>query len=238
MNSPEQNKDGNGSDFFSKIEKGESLTKASSGGHTAIWGGGVGVILFCLLSSYSLVTDDSIQIFLCPTVREMDAPVAIRKISSATAYEAENYIRGFVRQYVRALYPKNSMEAKEHFKFVYEHSIGKARYDYGGFLKDFEKIGKELDNGRVTDFFPAKPTADADSMRISKKSDNKWVVEIDGFLNDKKSLVEDDRGIITLRLNVFKEYARLGGSRSGLYVESFEITTMSDAVSDVKKEVK
>ena len=116
-----------------------------------------GVILCCLIFAWIFHTDDEIQAFVCPVTKEMDAPVALRKINEIDQYEAENFLRGFVRQYVRALYPKNSFEAPEHYRFVKLHSVGKEREIYAGFLKDVERIGRELDQGKTTDFFPIKP---------------------------------------------------------------------------------
>lgn len=198
----------------------------------------IGVILCCLAFAWGYHSDDEIQVFACPVNREMDAPVALKKVNDLDNYEAENFIRGFVRQYVRALYPKNSSEAPEHFRFITLHSLGKEKSMYAGFARDVEKIGRELDQGKTTDFFPIKPISDPESIVMAKSDSGTWIVEIDGFLNNRTSALEDDRGAVTLRLEIVKGKARYGGSYSGLYVNSVDILTMTNSVSNNQKSVK
>lgn len=216
----------------------EAYKESTSQNEVVFFSVAAGVILCCLFFSWSFHSDDEIQAFVCPVTKEMDAPVSLKKINDIGAYEAENFLRGFVRQYVRALYPKNSSEAPEHYQFIKLHSVGKEREIYSGFLKDMERIGRELDQGKTTDFFPMKPISDPESIRMSQVDSTTWVVEIPGVMNNRISALEDDRGIVTLRLEVVKDKARLGGSYSGLYVKSLDILTMTDSVSGNKKSVK
>jgi len=222
-------------DITKEMAEMESAKEASSQSETLFISLSVGIIFGCLYFSHSFITDDSIQIFKCPVMREMDAPVAMKKISDIDSYDAEIYIRGFVRQYIRALYPKNSLEAEELFRFIAQHSLGKEKEVYGGYLNDFKKIGDSLDQGRSTDFFPVSST----DIRISKNTlSSSWIVEIDGFMNNRHSALEDDRGAVTLRLEVVKDSARLGGSHSGLYVSNLEVVSMTDPVANNQKNVK
>lgn len=222
-------------DITKELAELQTSKEMASQGELIFYSFATGIVLVCLFLSYIYVTDDQIQVFKCPVMREMDAPVAMKKISDVDEYEAEVFIRGFVRQYVRALYPKNSSEAEGHFKFITQHSLGNQKVLYAGFLKDHVKIGQDLDNGRTTDFFPVNSL----DMRISKNSlSDSWIVEIDGYMNNRTSALEDDRGVVTLRLEVVKDKSRLDGSYSGLYVSNVDILTMTDAVANNKKSVK
>lgn len=216
----------------------ESHKEIASSNEVVFFSISCGIILCCLTFSWLYHTDDEIQVYACPASREMDAPVAMKRINDIGQYEAENFIRGFVRQYVRALYPKNSGEAEDHFKFIALHSTGKEKEIYKGFLNDLENIGKELDSGKTTDFFPIRPISDPDSVLMSKSDLGGWVVEIKGFLNNRHSAMDDDRGVVTLRFEVVKDKARLDGSYSGLYVRAFDIVTVTDSVSNNLKSVK
>lgn len=216
----------------------ESHKEMASQNEVIFYSVSFGVILCCLFFAWGYHSDDEIQVFACPVTREMDAPVALKKIGDIDDYEAENFIRGFTRQYVRALYPKNSYEAPEHYRFITLHSLGKEKMIYAGFLKDVEKIGRELDQGKTTDFFPIRPISDPESIRMARSDGGTWIVEVDGFLNNRTSALEDDRGAVTLRLEVVKQKARYEGSYSGLYVQSLDIVTITNAVSNNQKSVK
>lgn len=237
--SPESKDEDDSEDLIEHLEEREILKSKTDGGHVFVIGLALGVVLFCLFVSYKLVSDESLQVFACPTSRELDAPVAMKRLRDFGSRDVEAYIRGFVRRYVRSMYPKNSQEASYMYKWVANHSLGNLKIKYRGYDNDHEKIGDDLDNGKSTDFFPARATADKDGFRISKKDgyDTKWVVEIEGFLNDRKSMVNDDRGVVTLRLHIELGEVLLHGSQSGLYVSEVEITNMYDPVSNGIKKI-
>lgn len=222
------------------LEERQVLSEKTEGGHLVVIGLSMGALLFCLWTSWKLVTDDSLQVFNCPQARELDAPVAMKRMRDFSQQNVEMYLRGFTRRFIRAMFPKNSTEASYMYKWVANHTEGKLRSEYLGYDDDHVKIGNELDSGRSTDFFPAKASAHKDGVRISsvKGNSGRWVVEVEGFMNDRKSMIQDDRGAVILRLYVFTGDVKLNGSQSGLYVDKIEIISLTDPVSGSEKTIK
>ena len=222
------------------LEERQILSEKTDGGHLVVIGLAIGVVIFCLWTSYKLIRDDSLQIFSCPESRELDAPVAMKRIRDFGSSNVEIYLRGFTRQFLRAMHPKNSTEASYMYKWLADHTTGRLHSEYLGYDNDHVKIGQALDQGRSTDFFPARPSAHKDGIRISKVkgSSDRWIVEVGGFLNDRKTMIQDDRGAVNIRLSVFLGEAKLNGSQSGLYVSKIEILSLTDPVADNVEAVK
>lgn len=222
------------------LEERQILESKTDGGHLVVIGLAIGVVLFCLWTSWKLVTDDSLQMFACPQARELDAPVAMKRLRDFSQQNVELYLRGFARRFIRSMFPKNSTEASYMYQWVADHSSGRLRSEYLGYANDHEKIGQALDSGRSTDFFPAKASAHKDGIRISAVSGKSgaWVIEVEGFLNDRKTMMQDDRGAVILRLLVYSGDVKLNGSQSGLYVDQVEIVSLTDPVAGNEKTIK
>lgn len=191
----------------------------------------IALSFFCFFLAIQNINDDELQVYSCPANFYQDAPIMLTKIEHEDVDAIEKYLRGFIRQYVRAIYPKNSTEAETMYRFAGNHSKGVLRQTYLGMASKAKDIGSELDGGRFTDFFTVTPITEKNTIIISKKTDNSWSIQIEGYLNDKKGITNDDRGAVTLKFVVEKGEAKLGGSYSGLYVTSFEIIAVKDYVS-------
>lgn len=215
----------------------ETLIKKYIARETISKGVNIGVIIFCIVLAIQNLNDDELQVYSCPVNYFQDAPVVLNEIKHESVDSVEKYLRGFIRQYLRSIYPKNSNEAKDMYLFAGNHSTGGLRQKYLSMAKDHKMIGKELDSGRYTDFFPAGPITEKNSINISMKSEGVWSVEIEGYLNDKKGEKRDDRGAVTIKLTVEKGEAKLNGSYSGLYVSSFDIIAVKDQISGNEEKI-
>lgn len=196
----------------------------------------VGLCLFFVLRGVSLRSDESITTYKCPDKYEKDSTVLLEKITEVSRENMEDEIRSFARKYIQALYPKNGKEAEEFYKYIIRHTKSEGvRREYIAYQGDIEKISKKLDNGAVTEFFPKN----SQSYQIRKK-DNElaWVYEIEGYMNNRITAMQDDRGVVTLRLTISLGEASRSGSYSGLYVDKYEILHMEDVVTKDVKNVK
>lgn len=194
----------------------------------------VGVSLLSRI--YFLYSDDALIAYKAPEVTEMGAPIKLTRVTELPSDRLHNMLHDFTRQYIRALYPKNSLELEHHYNFIIKHTRNKKLLnEYLGYLEDKEAIGSELDLGKVTWFSPVNSL----DLRIRKKQNQKaWIVEIDGFLNNSISSLKDDRGIVTLRFQMTYDRPSSEGSYSGWYVTDYEIITTTDPIANNQKNVK
>lgn len=195
-----------------------------------------GLIVFLAGRIFFLRNDTTLIAYKAPEVTEMGAPIKLKRITQLKPERIQNMLVDFTRQYIRALYPKNSIEAKHHFDFITRHTLpGKLKDEYMAYSEDLKEIGEELDQGKVTFFSPVNSL----DMRMRKKrNEDIWFVEIDGFLNNAMGISKDDRGVVTLRFEITYTAPSSEGSYSGWYVKSYEIITITDAVANNKEDVK
>ncbi len=196
-----------------------------------------GLILFCFGRGIYLRNDDSLIAYRAPDMREMGAPIRLQKIEELRADQIQNMLHDFVRKYIRALYPQNSKEADFLYKYVVRHTRDpRLLREYKSYLQSLESIGEALDKGKTMVFSPVNSL----DVRMRKKKDREraWIIEVDGFLNNRLSLSEEDRGIVTLRFEVAYDRPSLEGSYSGWYVDKYDILTIRDAVANNVENVK
>lgn len=196
----------------------------------------LGLCLFFIVRGIHLRNDDSITVYKCPDSYLQDFTIKLKKTSDFNQSDLEDEIRSFMRKYIMALYPKNKNEAVVFFDFIVRHtSNDKIKSEYRAYQEDIEGIADNLEKGQITEFFPKNSS----QYQISKVgSELKWIFQIEGYLNNRQSLLKDDRGVVTLRFEIVAKEATSKGSYNGLYVEEYEILHMEDVISKDIKNVK
>jgi hypothetical protein len=191
-------------------------------------------LAFILRGTY-LLTDKTIFSFKCSHSSEMGATVKLKPISRFSRKEAANEIYAFARSYVLCAFPRNIGSAKSCYEYVARHTKKRSiKKRYEAFVDDFDVIKNRFERGMIDEFSPKS----SNEYRIEKKdSGNVWVFEIDGILNKRKSLLEEDRGVVTLRLTISYSNAEEEGSYTGLYIEDFEILHLKNIITGEYRDV-
>lgn len=194
------------------------------------------LLLFIVIRAINLYTDDTLVSYRAPETTEMGAPIKLTQLEQLKPNEIQNMIYDFSRLFIRSLYPKNSDEAKFHYDYIVRHTTDyDLKNEYQSYLDSVDDVGVQLDSGRFKEFFPLNSL----DFRIRKVDGEKeWVFEIDGFLNNRISMIEESRGVVTMRLTI--EYLKPSskGSYSGWYVKDLEILTLRDVVANNKENIK
>lgn len=194
------------------------------------------LLLFIVTRAIKLYSDDTLVSYRAPEVTEMGAPIRLVQLEQLSPNELQNMIYDFSRLFIRSLYPKNSKEAKFHYDYIVRHTTNyDLKNEYQSYLDSLDDVGVQLDSGRFKEFFPLNSL----DFRVRKIDNEKeWVFEIDGFLNNRISMIEESRGVVTMRLTI--EYLRPSskGSYSGWYVKDLEILTLRDVVANNKENIK
>lgn len=194
------------------------------------------LLLFIVVRAVRLYSDDTLVSYRAPEVTEMGAPIKLVQLEQLSPDKIQNMIYDFSRLYIRSLYPKNSNEAEFHYNYIVRHTTDyDLKNEYQSYLDSIEDVGVQLDSGKFKEFFPLNSL----DFRIRKIDGTKeWVFEIDGFLNNRISMMEESRGVVTMRLTI--EYSRPSskGSYSGWYVKDLEILTLRDVVANNKENIK
>jgi len=146
--------------------------------------------------------------------------------------EKDRWVRGFVRRFILAQFPRTKEDVKKSFKYVKDHSTDSVRFKYEKLLSDAEKISENID-GTHYQFYPKVSDSGYD-LRIRKgDSSDEWVVEIDGYLV-KKMNNNEERYFPTLKYKIKAGKATLQNPE-GLYVVEANIERIVDYVSGKKE---
>lgn len=194
------------------------------------------LLLFIVARAVTLYSDDTLVSYRAPEVVEMGAPIKLTQIEQVEPDKLQNMIYDFSRLFIRSLYPKNSKEAKFHYDYIVRHTTNyDLKNEYKSYLESVDEVGVQLDSGRFKEFFPLNSL----DFRIRKIDEKKeWVFEIDGFLNNRISMIEESRGVVTMRLVIEYLKPSTNGSYSGWYVKDIEILTLRDVVANNKENIK
>lgn len=186
-----------------------------------------------ILTMVKMSTDKSIPLVICPQTYDLDAPVVMSTIKDAGIVGQDRWIRGFIRRYVSAQFPRTGQDAREKFKYLVNHSKNNVAFKYQEFLDEIEEITKFIDSGNYYKFYPI----DSKDIRIRNYPDTKdtWVVEIDGYLI-KRSSGKEERYSPTLKYIVQAGESNMDNPE-GLYVIDTSLEQITDYVAGSKKEL-
>lgn len=198
----------------------------------------VGLFLFnILLSGYNIILNESDDIaisYSLPDIRNMDAPVLLKEIDSGTVSDIDNLVKGFVRQYMRARYPKNSLEAETMYTFIARHSSGDIQRDFDGRIGRLVEIGRMLDSGNTVNIYPKS----SEDLKIRKDGVlGGWIAEFDGRYVADIGTSESARAYVKVRLEIVRSSPSIKNSPSGFYVNSYKVTYVKDGITNEIGEV-
>ena len=124
-------------------------------------------ILYGSTTLYDLYNDVTVMTFAAPAVHDTNVPQRLSRIENISKDEMEHYLKDFVRQYIRARYPKNDIEAKFMYEFIRDHSSGEIKSDFNSRIENLIKVSDALNSGKITSIYPKN------SMNIQiRKSDS------------------------------------------------------------------
>lgn len=183
----------------------------------------------CFLDIVHILNDESIPMVVCPKTFELDSPVLMKTISLASPEAKDKWIKGFIRRFINAEFPRSIEESKTSLKYVVDHSKGAIRSQFEGYLDKVEDFNNLMLQGFYFSFYPNNSL----DVRIrASGSKGEWVVEVDGFLIRQVGNKEE-RSTPTLRYVV-----RVGDhtmdNPEGLYVVDGNVSDIADYVSGRK----
>jgi hypothetical protein len=191
------------------------------------------ITYYAFYNTYRMISDRSVPVVVCPREYNLDSPVIMKTINNVGVVGQDRWIRGFIRRYINAIFPRNKEDVNPFFKYVVNHSRGAVKRKYYGYLKDSDEIANIVDTGYYYKFYPKNST----DIRIRPLQDNKnaWAVEVDGYLI-KRMNVETERFTPTLRFIVEADLSNLDNPE-GLFVTEFNNELITDYVSGRKEEL-
>lgn len=187
------------------------------------------IILHAVWTMVAMLTDRSIPVVICPRTYELDAPVLMKTVGTDTLKSQDRWIRGFVRRYIQAQFPRTVADVKPSFSYVKNHSKGMVRRRYQALLNDSEEISRIVLMGMKYRFYPAG----RESVRIRPENKDRWVVEVDGYLV-KDMVAAQERETPTLRYIIEAGVPTIDNPE-GLYVVETDVEKITDYVSGTKE---
>lgn len=185
-------------------------------------------------SIVNMLTDKSIPVVVCPRNYELDAPVVMPTIKDSSIKVTDMWIRGFIRRFVTYQMPRKGAEVQKFFDYIVNHTEegSSINLKYLGMRDDFKSIAEYVEHGNYKMFYPVSSN---ESVRIRKKSDNEWAVEIDGYLV-KRENGNEQRHSPTLKYIVKAGPANINNPE-GLYVSETTTEEVIDYVSGTTKNI-
>jgi hypothetical protein len=185
----------------------------------------------CFIDIIHILNDDTIPMVVCPKSFEIDSPVLMKTINLSSAEAKDKWIKGFMRRFVQAQFPRNPSEAEASLKYVVEHSQKDIHARYGGYLNKLEDFQNLLTQGYYYSFYPNNSL----DIRIrASGAKGEWAVEIDGFMI-RTAINKEDRTTPTLRY-VVRAGDHTMQNPEGLYVVDGNLLEIADYVSGRKDE--
>lgn len=185
-----------------------------------------------ILASYQIYINESDDIaisYSLPDQRNMDAPVILKEADRGTIKDIDTLMKGFVRQYMRARYPKNGAEAKMMYEFIEKHSKGDIKRDFSSRLDRIEDISRVIDSGSTVNIYPKN----SEDLRIRKDGAlGSWIAEFDGRYVSDTGLEDSARSLVKVRLEIVQGKESIKNSPSGLYVADYKVTYIKDGVTN------
>jgi hypothetical protein len=191
-------------------------------------------IYYTINSIIKYSSDDSVPIVSCPKEYVVDAPVIMKTIKESSLKEKERWIRGFMRRFVLAQFPRTKDDVQKSFKYIKDHSLDEVYHKYNSLYADSEKISDQIESSYYK-FYP-KMNNTGYELRISSSSiEGEWFVEIDGYLIKRMSNNEE-RYFPTLKYKVVSGKATMENPE-GLYVSEATMERITDYVSGKKENI-
>ena len=229
--SKKQSEELNSLNSVDKIIEIESQNKFNKDNSRIILALFVAIILLTAYQIMDLVFDDSIMAYQNTTTPSLDAPVVANRLDSVSVKDVESLIRGEVRRYLRARYPKNGKEAKYLYKYVMNHSEGRTKLDFKARLQDITEISKQLDSGSVVSIYPVN----SKKILIEEASSGKWNIRIPVRRVNSIGTKGDERTEPTIEMTMVYRKPSNKESSSGLYVTNYKVAYIPNSLS--KKEI-
>lgn len=190
-----------------------------------------------LMASYQIYLNESDDIaisYSLPDQRNMDAPVLLKEFDRGTIQDVDTLMKGFVRQYMRARYPKNGEEARMMYEFIAKHSKGDVRKDFLARLDRIEEIKSKIGSGSTVNIYP-KSSGD---LKIRKNGLlGNWVAEFDGRYVADTGMDASARASVKVRLELTQDTQSINNSPSGFYVTDYKVTYIKDGVTNEIEEI-
>lgn len=189
------------------------------------------IIAHAGISMYNMLSDRSVPVVVCPRSFDLDAPVIMKTIDARGLKNQDRWIRGFMRRFITSLFPRTKEDAKSFFQYVIDHSKGDINYKYKTLMVDIDEVSDMIKNEYYYRFYP-KDNNDV-RIRTVQGTNNRWVVEIDGYLIKRMSLTQE-RFTPTLRYVVEAGEPTIDNPE-GLYVIEGDVEQITDYVSGRKE---
>jgi hypothetical protein len=230
----EMNKDKSSSsqdDALSQIAKREVLSSGLRNLAGIFIGLALLIVAHAIFTTYKMLSDRSVPVVTCPRVYDLDAPVLMKTIDAKGIQAQDRWIRGFMRRFITMQFPRTAQDVQPFFEYIEKHSKGDINYKFRSLLKDVNDIRDMVKNGFFYRFYPK--SADDLRIRTVQGYNNRWVVEIDGYLVKKMSITQE-RYTPTLRY-VVEAGVPTFDNPEGLYVIEGDIEQITDYVSGRKE---
>lgn len=209
--------------------------ESAKGGLTKMAGILVALVVAMMMhnawSIYLMLFDDTIPLVQCPKEFDLDRPVILKRFDSMTKVDTDNWVKGFVINYVNKLYPRTAEDAKPFFEYIRDHSTGLMSRKYAARVSEIDSIKKEITSGSFVKFW----VTNSESIKIRKVSEGEWSVVVYGYLH-KRSNGNLQKAQPRVELTVDS----VGASRSnpeGLVVSEIRVVQISDPISGAEIEL-
>lgn len=186
------------------------------------------------VSIIKYASDDSIPVVSCPKEYVVDSPVVMKTIKDAPSKEKDRWIRGFIRRFVLAQFPRTKEDAGRSFKYAADHSMDEVYTKYSSLYNDHEKIANQIENNYYR-FYPKMGSSGYEIRIRNGSSENEWYVEVEGYLIKRMSNNEE-RYFPTLKYKVVADKATMHNPE-GLYVSEANMERITDYVSGTKEDL-
>lgn len=183
-------------------------------------------------SIYDSNFTDEVSVTICPRTDSLDTPILMKTMKRANDFNKDKYIRGFIRLYLKYIFPRNGIVKDEndhnkeiniplkYFTKVYNMTSNPfMRVKLERYINGSTKIAEAIDEGRYYRFYPVNSL---DLKIFKKKGTRKWVAELDAYLIKHISLYDDIRYTPTIKIEIEQGLAT-NKNPHGLYVTDLKI---------------
>lgn len=186
-------------------------------------------VFFDVLEIRNKLLDKTVPIVECPVSFELDSPRLLKVIREGSDSSKERWIRGFVRRYVQAQFPRNGVDAETFLPHVIGRSKKEVKKYYQSLFGSLKQFKGLIDQGFYYRVYPVGRTA----MRIRLSSVSRWVVEFDVVMVQQMN-GNEKRSFPTLRYTIEAGEVTLDNPE-GLYVVESNTDTYVDYMTGERK---
>ena len=141
------------------------------------------MIFHNLYSIYSMATDNSIPLVMCPKSFDLDRPIVLKTLEKSDKVDVDNMIKGFSLAFVMRLFPRTPEDAEPFYQYIADHTEGILKKKYEARLDSIKKIKSSIEIGNFTKLY----IADSQDIKIRKLSnEDGWKVIMKGYLHKRK----------------------------------------------------